>query len=129
MPEPEIEAVMAARWEVSEIDPVDLEDLRARVRAEFTGTTTCTHLNDQLRSLAGVRLVDSFDQPLRHKGPRQAVIDQDGLGMDHPRPEHQDRSARRASGPTVPAVSQGGQGSSPPAGSSSDERQLTRVFR
>jgi hypothetical protein len=34
---------------------VALEDLRVRVRAEFTGTTTCTHLNDQLRSLAGVR--------------------------------------------------------------------------
>jgi hypothetical protein len=32
-----------------------LGDLRGTVRAEFTGTTTCTHLNDQLRSLAGVR--------------------------------------------------------------------------
>jgi hypothetical protein len=32
-----------------------LADLRPTVRAEFTGTTTCTHLNDQLRSLAGVR--------------------------------------------------------------------------
>ena len=32
-----------------------LADLRPAVRAEFTGTTTCTHLNDQLRSLAGVR--------------------------------------------------------------------------
>lgn len=32
-----------------------LADLRPRIRAEFTGTTTCTHLNDQLRSLAGVR--------------------------------------------------------------------------
>jgi hypothetical protein len=26
-------------------------DLRAQVRAEFTGITTCTHLNDTLRSL------------------------------------------------------------------------------
>lgn len=32
-----------------------LADLRPVVRAQFTGTTTCTHLNDQLRSLAGVR--------------------------------------------------------------------------
>ena len=32
-----------------------LADLRPVVRAELTGTTTCTHLNDQLRSLAGVR--------------------------------------------------------------------------
>jgi hypothetical protein len=32
-----------------------LTDLRPTIRAEFTGTTTCTHLNDQLRSLAGVR--------------------------------------------------------------------------
>jgi hypothetical protein len=28
------------------------DDLRARVRADFTGTSTCTHLNDVLRSLA-----------------------------------------------------------------------------
>jgi len=32
-----------------------LTDLRPAIRAEFTGTSTCTHLNDQLRSLAGVR--------------------------------------------------------------------------
>jgi hypothetical protein len=32
-----------------------LRDLRPVVRGDFTGTTTCTHLNDQLRSLAGVR--------------------------------------------------------------------------
>jgi hypothetical protein len=29
-----------------------VDDIRARVRAEFVGTTTCTHLNDTLRSLA-----------------------------------------------------------------------------
>ena len=29
-------------------------DLRAKVHADFRGTTTCTHLNDVLRSLAGV---------------------------------------------------------------------------
>jgi hypothetical protein len=29
-------------------------DLRAKVHADFRGTTTCTHLNDVLRSLAGI---------------------------------------------------------------------------
>jgi len=29
-------------------------DLRTKVHADFRGTTTCTHLNDVLRSLAGV---------------------------------------------------------------------------
>ena len=33
-------------------DPLD--GLRARVRAEFVGTTTCTHLNDALRALEDV---------------------------------------------------------------------------
>jgi hypothetical protein len=37
------------------IADVALGDLRRTVRTTFTGTTTCTHLNDQLRSLAGVR--------------------------------------------------------------------------
>jgi hypothetical protein len=31
-----------------------LTDLRQRVRAEFVGPSTCTHLNDTLRSLADV---------------------------------------------------------------------------
>ena len=31
-----------------------VEDLRAKVHADFRGTTTCTHLNDVLRSLAGI---------------------------------------------------------------------------
>jgi hypothetical protein len=31
-----------------------LQDLREEVRAGFVGTATCTHLNDQLRSLADV---------------------------------------------------------------------------
>lgn len=31
-----------------------LADVRTEVRAEFRGTSTCTHLNDQLRSLADV---------------------------------------------------------------------------
>ena len=33
----------------------DLDALRERVRADFVGTTTCTHLNDLLRSLEDVR--------------------------------------------------------------------------
>jgi hypothetical protein len=28
------------------------DDLRSRVRTDLTGTSTCTHLNDMLRSLA-----------------------------------------------------------------------------
>jgi hypothetical protein len=31
-----------------------LDDLRARIRAEFVGPSTCTHLNDMLRALADV---------------------------------------------------------------------------
>jgi hypothetical protein len=31
-----------------------LDDLRARIRAEFVGASTCTHLNDMLRALADV---------------------------------------------------------------------------
>ena len=31
-----------------------LDDLRARIRAEFAGPTTCTHLNDMVRALADV---------------------------------------------------------------------------
>jgi Protein of unknown function (DUF2889) len=31
-----------------------LDDLRARIRAEFVGATTCTHLNDMLRAFADV---------------------------------------------------------------------------
>jgi hypothetical protein len=31
-----------------------LDDLRARVRADFVGATTCTHLNDMLRALEDV---------------------------------------------------------------------------
>ncbi len=34
------------------VEGTSVNDLRARVRTEFTGTTTCTHLNDMLRSLA-----------------------------------------------------------------------------
>ncbi|MFN8019352.1 MAG: DUF2889 domain-containing protein [Acidimicrobiales bacterium] len=31
-----------------------VEEVADRVRADFTGTSTCSHLNDQLRSLAGL---------------------------------------------------------------------------
>jgi hypothetical protein len=31
-----------------------LDDLRARIRADFVGATTCTHLNDMLRALEDV---------------------------------------------------------------------------
>jgi hypothetical protein len=31
-----------------------LDDLRERVRADFVGATTCTHLNDMLRALEDV---------------------------------------------------------------------------
>ena len=38
-----------------------LDELRDHVRAELVGTTTCTHLNDLLRSLADVRgIVGSY---------------------------------------------------------------------
>jgi hypothetical protein len=36
------------------IDGMDLSALRTRVRKEFVGRSTCTHLNDSLRSLADV---------------------------------------------------------------------------
>ncbi len=34
-----------------------LDSLRAGVRAEFLGATTCTHLNDMLRALADVGIL------------------------------------------------------------------------
>jgi hypothetical protein len=36
------------------IDGMELAQLRPRIRKEFVGRTTCTHLNDSLRSLADV---------------------------------------------------------------------------
>jgi hypothetical protein len=36
------------------VDGMELSALRARVRKEFVGRSTCTHLNDSLRSLADV---------------------------------------------------------------------------
>jgi hypothetical protein len=36
------------------VDGMELSELRSRVRKEFVGRSTCTHLNDSLRSLADV---------------------------------------------------------------------------
>jgi hypothetical protein len=38
-------------------------DLRARVRTDFTGTSTCTHLNDTLRMLADLSTLASLIEP------------------------------------------------------------------
>lgn len=43
-----------------------LPDLHARVRAELTGITTCTHLNDLLRSVADAQALMSFSVQLGH---------------------------------------------------------------
>jgi hypothetical protein len=40
-----------ARASAERLSGMPIPDLRARVRREFTGTSTCTHLNDTLRSL------------------------------------------------------------------------------
>jgi hypothetical protein len=37
---------------VGRVAGTTVDDIRARVRADFVGTSTCTHLNDTLRSLA-----------------------------------------------------------------------------
>jgi hypothetical protein len=42
------------------IQGTSVDDLRPRVRAELTGVGTCTHLNDQLRSLADVKTLASM---------------------------------------------------------------------
>ena len=34
-----------------------IAELRTRVRREFTGTSTCTHLNDTLRSLGDLEVL------------------------------------------------------------------------
>jgi hypothetical protein len=44
----------AALASAGRIAGLPLADLRNRVRAEFVGTSTCTHLNDTLRALADV---------------------------------------------------------------------------
>jgi hypothetical protein len=51
----------AAAASAGRLDGLRVDELRERVAKEFRGTTTCTHLNDLLRSLADlgalVRLV------------------------------------------------------------------------
>jgi hypothetical protein len=44
----------AALASAQRVDGMDLATLRTRVRKEFVGRSTCTHLNDSLRSLADV---------------------------------------------------------------------------
>src|SRR5262249_33136978 len=34
------------------VEGMTLSDMRSRIRAEFVGTSTCTHLNDTLRAIA-----------------------------------------------------------------------------
>jgi hypothetical protein len=34
------------------VEGMTLSELRARIRSEFVGTSTCTHLNDTLRAIA-----------------------------------------------------------------------------
>ncbi len=46
-----------------------LDDVRDRVRAELVGTSTCTHLNDLLRSLEDVRGLDAVYSAAIDEGP------------------------------------------------------------
>lgn len=51
LPNPDCPGAMAS---AQRLVGTSIVDVRGRVRAEFRGETTCTHLNDQLRSLADV---------------------------------------------------------------------------
>jgi hypothetical protein len=53
----------AALASAQRIDGMELAQLRPRVRKEFTGRTTCTHLNDSLRSLADVTALSQELEP------------------------------------------------------------------
>jgi hypothetical protein len=56
----------AAMGSAQRIVGTPVDDLRRRVRAELVGTTTCTHLNDVLRSLADLpALAAHVDGPSR----------------------------------------------------------------
>lgn len=58
LPWPECPGALAS---AARVVGMPLADLRPRVAEELTGTSTCTHLNDVLRSLAGVpRLVSAL---------------------------------------------------------------------
>ena len=52
LPAPECPAAAAS---ASRLVGEPIEDLRSKVRDDFTGTTTCTHLNDTFRAIADVR--------------------------------------------------------------------------
>jgi hypothetical protein len=53
----------AALASAQRIDGMELAQLRLRVRKEFVGRTTCTHLNDSLRSLADVTALSQELEP------------------------------------------------------------------
>ena len=36
------------------VEGMTLSDMRERIRGEFVGTSTCTHLNDTLRAIADI---------------------------------------------------------------------------
>ena len=46
------------------VDGMELSELRSRIRKEFVGRSTCTHLNDSLRSLADVTALQRALTPL-----------------------------------------------------------------
>jgi hypothetical protein len=54
LPWPECPAAAAS---ASRLDGRSVDELRDVVRREFMGTSTCTHLNDLLRSLADLRVL------------------------------------------------------------------------
>jgi hypothetical protein len=57
LPWPECPAAAAS---ASRLDGHSVDELRDLVRREFKGTSTCTHLNDLLRSLADLRVLVSL---------------------------------------------------------------------
>jgi hypothetical protein len=59
---PYVECPTAAA-SASRIAGLHLDELRDRVRAEWSGPSTCTHLNDLLRSLEDVRALSSDRSP------------------------------------------------------------------
>ncbi|MEO6627784.1 MAG: DUF2889 domain-containing protein, partial [Aquihabitans sp.] len=60
LPAPECPAAAAS---AARIVGVEVGQLREVVREQFTGTTTCTHLNDVFRSLADVHHLWSLSSP------------------------------------------------------------------
>jgi hypothetical protein len=60
LPWPECPAALAS---ATRVVGLPLPDLRQTVRRDFTGTTTCTHLNDVLRSLADLPVLARRTRP------------------------------------------------------------------